>query len=87
MSKRKNKRNRNKVNCNINNKCDTKCIYFPLYVDKDIEYEVYGGVKYRKNPVCYICGYDGHKIEHFCNFCDNKKTISSYRRKIYADIG
>lgn len=85
MSRRRNRHNQNKNKCN--NKCDTKCIYFPHYVDKNIEYEIYEGVKYRKNSICYICGYDGHNINHFCNSCNNKKTIDYYRRKLYADIG
>ena len=61
------------------NKCDTKCIYFPQNVDKNIEYEIRNGVKYRINKVPYICNYDGHKIIHFCPNCPYKKTFKELK--------
>lgn len=61
-------------------KCDANCLFFPNYIDKDVEFEYCKGVKYRTNKVPYICAYDGHVIYHFCSDCKHKKIFSDYRR-------
>ena len=60
-------------------KCDAHCLFFPAYVDKDVEYDCINGIKFRTNKIVYSCGYDGHVINHFCKNCINKKTFSDYK--------
>ena len=82
-NKNKYKYKKKKISIKENNiqKCDAHCLFFPNYVDKNVEYECYQGVKYRTNKVPYICAYDGHIIYYFCSNCKYKKTFDDYRRK------
>lgn len=85
MSKKRNypkKKKQHSNDCNNKQKCDAHCIYFPNYVDKYIEYEIWDGVKHRVNSIPYVCAYDGHTIRRFCACCENKKTVQSIKKVV-----
>jgi hypothetical protein len=79
--KNKYKYNNKKISIKENNKqtCDIKCIHFPQDIDKEVEYIIKKGVKYRANKVSYICGYDGHQICKFSSHCPHKRTFEGLK--------
>lgn len=63
-----------KMNCNV------KCPFFPKNSDIiDWKYDK-NGLKRRKNPIPFICGYDGHIIKSWYEECpkDNMEEKNEF---------
>ena len=57
--------------------CHVNCPFFPVSINSpgEIVWEYdKNKVKKRKDPVQYICGYDGHVIKDWTSSCPYNKT-------------